>query len=291
MNHTIENIDLEKKVKKYYDKNTPIFIKVGRTKESKNIHRLVWADGVKTDIEAMTYVNKLILDEINTLEPKKDINILDLGCGVGAPIFYLKGKYPNANYTGISISGVQIKIAQELNNKASNNNQCTFIEADFHKLPPLPKQDIIFLVEAFIHSSNPEKLFEEISKNLKPGGKLIICDDFMAERKSRFTKIRENKVLQNYISGWHAGSLLKVNKVEKMALLLGIKLAKNKNLTAKLNLWTIRDKIAHTSLLFYKISPFKSTYMESIKGGDALQLALLNHLIEYRFLVFEKRKL
>ena len=289
MNSTATNIGLEKKVKKYYDKNTPIFIKVGRTKESKNIHRLVWADGVKTDAEAMNYVNKLILDEIGTIPFAKDTNLMDLGCDVGAPIFYLAEKYPNAHYTGISISSVQIQIATELKNKTESNCSCTFIEADFHKLPTLPKQDIIFLVEAFVHSNNPKKLFEEISTNLKPGGKLIICDDFRANRKHKFSKTKEVQVLKNYISGWHAGSLLSANKVEELALASGMKLTENRNLTQYLNLWTIRDRFAHISLFFYKLLPFKSIYMESIKGGDALQLALMKGLINYRFLVFTKQ--
>ncbi|MDN5202636.1 methyltransferase domain-containing protein [Fulvivirgaceae bacterium BMA10] len=289
MQATSPSKDLSEKVKTYYDNNTPIFIKVGRSKESKNIHRAVWGTGVRTSEEAMTFTNKLILDEILSYQPQNEVKILDLGCGVGAPLFYLAERYPNeATFTGVSISEVQINIANELKSKVENGKNCSFIEADFHKLPELPAQDLIYMIEAFIHSNDPGALLSQVSKNLKSGGKFIICDDTLSNSKSGLSEKREKKILNDYIENWQVGSLYTDDQITNMASDHNLKLISNQNLTPNLNLWTARDKFAHASLFIYNLLPFTSTYWESIKGGDALQIGLLKGLFEYRFMVFEK---
>ena len=276
-----------KQIKKYYDQNTPIFIKIGRSSASANIHRAVWGEGVSNEEEAMTYVNKVILDEIETVSTEKSLKILDLGCGVGAPIFYLANRIKKeARFTGVSISGVQIKYAKKFHQQEHSKANCEFIEADFHNLPDLPPQDAIFLVEAFIHSHNPEKLLQGIQNCLKPGGKLIICDDFLNQDNDVNTSSK--KILKDFIQGWQVGSLWEVNKIKGVAENYDLKMTKNTDLTPYLNLWTLRDKIAHFFLYFYKLLPVKSTYWESILGGDSLQKCLITGLINYRFLVFTK---
>lgn len=278
-----------KQVKKYYDLNTPIFIKIGRSSASANIHRAVWGEGVSNEEEAMTYVNKVILDEIETIDTGEPLKILDLGCGVGAPIFYLAKRIrQEAKFTGVSISGVQIDYAKKFHQREHAEANCEFIEADFHKLPELPPQDLIFLVEAFIHSNNPEKLLQGIQNCLKPGGKLIICDDFLNPDNS--VNAGSKKFLKDFIQGWQVGSLWQVQQIKAAAEKYDLTLTKNTDLTPYLNLWTLRDKIAHFFLYFYKLLPVKSTYWESILGGDSLQKCLINGLINYRFLVFIKNQ-
>ena len=281
------NSQMNEKVKKYYNHNTPIFIKIGRSSASANIHRAVWGKGVSNEVEAMTFVNKIIFDEINSIKTNGQLNILDLGCGVGAPIFYLaESMEKETKFTGISISEVQIEYARKFHEQAHAGVNCEFIEADFHNLPDIPAQDVIYLVEAFIHSHDPDKLLHGIQKHLKPGGKLIICDDFLAENDN--VSAHSQKLLNDYTQGWHVGTLWEVTKLKSNAENHGLTLSKNTDLTPYLNLWTLRDKMAHFFLYFYKLLPVKSTYWESIRGGDALQKCLMKGLIDYRFLVFTK---
>lgn len=279
--------DVNINVKKYYDRNTPIFIKIGRSSASANIHRAVWGKGVSNEAEAMTFVNKVILGEINCIPTNGPLRILDLGCGVGAPIFYLaQGLKRKAKFTGVSISGVQVEYAKKFQQKEHAGINCEFIEADFHNLPDLPPQDVIYLVEAFIHSHEPDSLLSGIQKHLKPGGKLIICDDFLADDAT--VNVGSDKFLNDFIQGWHVGSLWKVERLRSSAKKHSLILAKNTDFTPYLNLWTLRDKMAHFFLHFYKLLPIRSTYWESIRGGDALQKCLIKGLINYRFLVFTK---
>ena len=275
------------KLKKYFDRNTPLFIKIGRSSASANIHRAVWGNGVTNDTEAMTYVNKIILDEINSTDTSETLRILDLGCGVGASVFYLaNGLLRKAEFTGISISKVQIEYARKFHRQDYSGLACEFIEADFHELPDLPLYDFIYLVEAFVLSYDPDRLLSGIQKRLKPGGKLIICDDFLTEGDG--TRVESDKLLAAFVEGWHIGSLWKIEKLKNKAENHGLTLAKNTDLTPYLNLWTLRDKMAHFFLYLYKLLPVKSIYWESVRGGDALQKCLIRGLINYRFLVFTK---
>jgi len=275
-------------VKKYYDNNTPIFIKIGRSAAKANIHRAVWGEGVKNTIEAMNHVNELIVEEALQIDISKPLSIMDLGCGVGAPLFYLGNKLDkNTQFTGVSISTVQIDFAKKFHQSQHNKLNCQFIEADFHDLPELPKQDIIFLIEAFVHSDQPELLIKQISKHLKPGGKLIICDDFLSKDMKSLSE-KELKLIKDYKEGWQMGTTIADSELIDMMQREGINIEKNINLTPQLNLWTFRDKLANFSLFFYKLLPFKSLYWESIKGGDALQKALLQNVINYKYLVFTK---
>ncbi len=281
-------VNLNEKVKAYYDHNTPIFVKIGRSSASANIHRAVWGKNVKSEVEAMTYVNARIKEELAQMAEIDKLKVMDLGCGVGAPLFYLHQNVKrNTFYTGISISDVQIKMANKYVENEHQGFNGKFITADFHEIPDMPKQHLIYMIEAFIHASDPTKLIKGIADKLEPGGKLIICDDFLPNQVTSLSE-KDKGILTNYKNGWQVGSLLKVSELESLANAQHLKLIQNDDLTTYLNLWTLRDKFANFFLFFYNLLPTKSNYWESIKGGDALQKGLLKGLINYRYLVFTK---
>lgn len=280
---------LNEKVRVYYDRNTPIFVKIGRSSASANIHRAVWGKNVGDEIGAMTYVNRLIKEEMDKLPFQENQRVLDLGCGVGAPLFYLHENFTKkARYTGISISGVQIQMANKFLENSHPDFNGEFIKADFHDLPELPDHHIIYLVEAFIHSNDADKLLKGISDRLISGGKLIICDDFLTKDNTIISTAKHKKILADYKSGWQVGSLFQIENLRALAQNHNLQLTQNTDLTPYLNLWTLRDKFVHFFLRFYHLLPFRSNYWESIKGGDALQKGLLKGLLNYRFLVFTK---
>ncbi len=277
------------KIEEYFDKNTSIFIKIGRSAASANIHRAVWGEGVANEKEAMNHVNRLIATMIDNLPGHDEVKVMDLGCGVGAPLFYLGNKIKRpVKLTGVSISGVQIEYANQFLKNEHVELNCEFIKADFHHLPEMPLQDLIFLIEAFVLSNDPEKLLAEISKRLKPGGKVVICDDFLADIDSDELTEIQNKNIEDFKSGWALGNLFQVNQMESIANREGLVLEEDLDLTEQLNLWTWRDKIATVFTFLYKLWPARSIYMESIKGGDALQKSLLKGIIKYRLVTFRK---
>jgi hypothetical protein len=75
----------------YYDHNTSRFLSYGEQRKTRTIHRPVWGEGVQNEGQALHYVHKLISREFfaSPNEISRHPSSLDLGCGVGASLFYL----------------------------------------------------------------------------------------------------------------------------------------------------------------------------------------------------------
>lgn len=274
-------------VKNYYDNNTRYFLKYGQHYLSANIHQALWAPEVKTKLEAVNYSNFLILQEIQKLSQVQ--HILDLGCGVGSSLLYLKDHLEGQfQFTGISISAEQIKIAQQFAAKAEGKKKnIQFIAASFQNLPEhIQDIDLAYSIEAFVHSPNGSTYFKEASKALKSKGKLILIDDFLSEEKHPSNQY--NKTIRNFKKGWHLGSLLEVDEIVQMAKQQNLQLIKRQNLTPWHAKNRLRDHLLHWSLPLMLPSYKRSTYGLSLLGGDARWQALRKNWINYELLVFEK---
>ncbi|MEM7655437.1 MAG: methyltransferase domain-containing protein [Bacteroidota bacterium] len=104
-------------VQDYYDRNTDRFLKLGKHGGSLNIHQALWADGIETQEEAVSYSNRLVLEEVIQLSQArlgKSIRVLDLGCGVGASLLYVAKHFEGeADFQGVTLSPVQAQLAQD----------------------------------------------------------------------------------------------------------------------------------------------------------------------------------
>ena len=45
--------------------------------------------------------------------------------------------------------------------------------------------DLAFAIESFVHSPDGPRFFRSAARALRPGGKLIICDDFLSSPRPR----------------------------------------------------------------------------------------------------------
>ncbi len=275
-------------VKKYYDHNTEFFLSLGTGKKNKSIHRAVWGAGVKNRDEAQEYANKLILQALKKASTSSPPEILDLGCGVGSTLFYLNEHFAGkAKYTGVTISNKQVAIAKDINQKLGYS--CQFMQADFLQLPPLPPINFAYAIEAFIHAPDAASFFEESARVLEKGGKLVLIDDFLTE-KGNYSNLpaKQKQWLEDVAKGWMAGSLITTKNIEKIALTHRLKLTENQDLTPHLELRRPRDQFIEVLVKLLGKLAYHSQYFRSLRGGDALQKCLLNGLLEYRMLVFEK---
>ena len=277
-------------VKKYYDNNTGFFLSLGTGKKNKSIHRAVWGEGVQNRNEAQEYAHQLILQTIETISTNNDIHVLDLGCGVGSTLFYLAEKYPQkAHFTGVTISTQQVRMAKEINQQLGFS--CRFMEADFLHLPAMELVDFAYAIEAFIHAPDAAAFFQEITHVLKPGGRLVLIDDFLTEKgNSEPLPVKHQQWLESVEKGWMAGSLITPTQAGLYAKGGNLSLIQNENLTPYLELRRLRDQLISVMVQLIGKWAYQSTYFRSLRGGDALQKCLLHGLLEYRMLVFEKKK-
>src|SRR4051794_8829989 len=89
-------------VRRYYDANTPAFVRHGQGGGIGAIHRAVWGPGVADRVQAFRYVDDLILRQLDALPGAGGAHVLDLGCGVGGTLSYLAQQRPIRG-TGITL--------------------------------------------------------------------------------------------------------------------------------------------------------------------------------------------
>jgi len=275
---------LTERVRRYYDTNAAAFERLGQGGAS--IHRAVWGAGVTTRAEAFHHVDDLILD---TLPPGlARPAIVDMGCGLGASLIYLAGRI-DMRGEGITISSAQAARAAEIIAESGAGERVHVREGDFLSVPEelAGKADLAFSIEAFIHSPDAGRYFEQAARVLRPGGTLVLCDDFLNSAEPPDSP-RGRRWLEEFRVGWHAGSLLTVDQVGEAAAAHGLTLVRDLDLTPHLELRRPRDR--WISLLVRAVGVFrpKGPYWQSLVGGNALQLALLNSLLSYRFLELRK---
>ncbi len=272
-------------VRDYYDANTARFEKFGQGGDS--IHRAVWAEGVATRADAFRYLDRLIAGELASLAARfpEPIHVLDLGCGLGASLFFLASERAIVG-TGATLSGVQARVARERSVALGWADRVRFLEADFLELPAtLPRAGLAFSIEAFIHGPDPERYFQAAARYLEPGGRLVVCDDFLGARS--VSSRRERRWLEEVRTGWLANSLVSVAETEALASRAGFRLCENRDLTPALELRRPRDRVLSVLVALGRHLPISGYRFRSWVGGNALQLALARRLLEFRYLVFE----
>ena len=263
------------RVARYYDANTRAFLARGQGGGEGALHRAVWGEGVRDRSSAVHFVHELILQEIGTLGSPRP-RILDLGCGVGASLLYLLGRCEAEGF-GITLSGEQYGLARQRGNAG-------WLRGDFcHDALP-SAIDLAYGIESFVHATDARSFFENVGASLRPGGRLVLVDDFLAKCDPDRTPVRD------FTWGWHAASLLSPREVDAMATASGLALVSDRALTPHLALDRPRDRALALFLPFLR--PFLSDgpRLRSLVGGNALRSCLKQGFVEYRFRVWEKRE-
>lgn len=103
------------------------------------------------------------------VEPKeKALHILEIGCGCGAMMGYIKGKFPNAQTYGVELIPEVARIAMHMGE---------VICGDVEKMQfPWEEEyfDYLLMGDVLEHLMNPEVVLRKLGKYLKTGGHVII---------------------------------------------------------------------------------------------------------------------
>ncbi len=263
-----------------------LFNMFGKTGGTHNIHASLWGPGVTTSTDASNYTNSLILTRI--LNDQNEIQmVLDLGCGTGATLAYLKKRIPDTlRLYGITLSPRQAAMA----NRIKGKHQLGFevLAADFHQLSATWSQkfDLAFAIESFVHSSDPESFFREVKRVLRPNGKLVLIDTF-PEPEVHDANFPFPDDVQDYLSCWKAGHLLDKTRLTQLAGKNGFKLILNEDLTGYVEKDRPRDRwIALFNKRFKRLTTIHP-YLLALRGGNAVQAGFRSGWLRYRHIILE----
>ena len=276
-------------VKTYYDKNTKRFARHHDSGVVDALHRGVWAPEVTTQDEAFQYVNSLILQSIEALAPRfpTPLRVLDLGCGVGGSLFYLAQRL-SIDAVGVTLSPVQVELANERARALQVEHQCRFIEADFLHLPDLDPHPAVFAIESFVHCPDAARFFTVVSSVMPSGGRLILCDDVLTSPADTPLDPKARRYLSDFQRGWHLRSLIAASHIRTLAANAGLRLIDNRDLTPYLAFQSRWDRFIALCVSLGRRLPLRAPWWLNWVGGNGAQMCLLAGVTAYRFLVFEK---
>lgn len=135
------------------------------------------------------------------LRPRE--RLLDVGCGSGALLQHLRATRPGAQTLGIDVSREMLGVARRRLGAGA-----PLAQADVASLPFANTFfDVVASVSSLHYWAKPERAFDEITRTLKPGGRVILtdwCRDFFTTRLTdRYLRIRQ----AGYHRAYHASEL------------------------------------------------------------------------------------
>lgn len=114
------------------------------------------------------------------LEKEKPKRILDVGCGTGETLTYLKKLFPKSELNGVDLSDNAIKFSKSRGHK-------NIFKANALRLPFKDnKFDVVLLLDVIEHIKNHQKVINEAKRVLNSKGKVIITSPGLSFIWSKF---------------------------------------------------------------------------------------------------------
>lgn len=171
----------EEKIQHYYDNLWSVGKDFGQRFIDGGFHFGYYERGITNYPDARQNMNKHI-GELLELEKDQAFKVLEAGCGIGATSRYLAKKYPQSQFTGISLGTEEIELAKKITQEQNLSNM-QFLTGNYNNTGFANNSfDRIFALESIVYAVKKEDVIKELSRILKPKGKCVIIDGFFPRR-------------------------------------------------------------------------------------------------------------
>ena len=201
----------------------------------KHVHWGHWSEPEKAGLEASEYAAAAeqlcdLVCDAASIEAGQ--TVVDVGCGFGGTIDRLNQQQTGLKLCGINIDARQLERARE-QVVANEGNEIEFLTAAAERLPLSDAScERVLSVEAVFHFDR-EAFFHEVTRVLKPGGRLTLCDFVPAERMVPF--LAQADLSADDAIRWAYGSIdltYSLNAYQRLADTVGLQLDKVENINA-----------------------------------------------------------
>ena len=117
---------------------------------------------------------KKALKAIKRENPSGKLHILDAGSGFGQYCYRMSRLFPEAQILGVDVKQEQIDDCNQFFRQTGRAGSVQFAVADLTQYKVAGHYDLILSVDVMEHILEDEKVFENFSESLKPGGILLI---------------------------------------------------------------------------------------------------------------------
>lgn len=249
-----------------------------------HIHWGYWenpSDAKGTLLDFAVAANNLSQQVIRLSQISDGANILDAGCGFGGTISLLNNTFSRLNLVGVNIDEAQVMRAKEIITP-KNDNQIQFIGGNACDLPNFSQLfDYAIALECIFAFPSRETFFQQVRKNLKQDGKLIIVDFIINDKISEAWRWFENQILNRLITDTYGSKA--TNKIEFISIKDYENIAKNTGFKLE-EVININKNVQPTYPVINKLIVESFNNWITVKG---LEYFSLFDLISYQILVFK----
>src|SRR5580692_9068025 len=137
------------------------------------------------------------------LGANEEPRLLDLGCGLGATLRSIASCLPRALLLGLTRVPWQVERARALNESAGCSERVRVMEGDYEDTTlQSASYDGVYALESSCHAHGVDKgaLLAEAHRLLRPGGRLVVADGFLAG--GRFANALQQRIYRKLCECW-----------------------------------------------------------------------------------------
>lgn len=163
-------------VARHYDELDPFY----RRLWGEHLHHGVWLDGESTPDQAVQALVDLVA---RTAQIESGAAVCDVGCGYGATARVLAREW-QAEVVGYTVSERQYRAAR---GHAGDEPAPRYILGDWlQNDQPSNAFDCVIAIESSEHVADKARFFQETSRVLRPGGRVVVCTWLASEAPTRW---------------------------------------------------------------------------------------------------------
>jgi len=262
-------------VQDHYDTVSPYYQQLW----GEHIHHGYWIRGDETKEQAQL---QLIEHLASAAAIPRKAKVLDVGCGFGASSIYLAKTF-GVQATGITISPVQVEMANEAARRAKADARFLLMDAEAMKFDEF--FDVVWSVESVSHYQDVERFFASAAKLLPVGGTVAILDWFKREGLTP----REYKKNIVPIERGMMVELHTMHDYERWMTAAGLRIARTENLSKRCaKTWEVGAEIIKDKS-FWKLAAVKGiAFVHYLRAFAAMRAGFASGRFEYGMLVARK---